>query len=228
MNLNASGKALSRPCSMSRTTCSCLTAAYCSLRRSTSGTPKYSSAARAPANRGLPAISCWYTWVVNRSAVQLVWSRISRQSSSNSSLSASRQASSCGESTSTPSTSKIAPWNLISPPRYCQVGCRRISRQPSSILRRAHVLSWAAMSSAISAQEKSMPSSGEPYDDQEFRPNRRTRPARDAGLLLVDLTAGKPLCRDLLWRELNPRGRRGGGSCLTRPDVPSHENGAED
>jgi hypothetical protein len=73
-----------------------------------------------------------------------------------------------------------------------------------------------------------MPSSGEPYDDQEFRPNRRTRPARDAGLLLVDLAAGKPLCRDLLWRELNPRGRRGGGSCLTRPDVPSHENGAED
>ena len=117
MNLNASGKALNRPCSINWTTCFCLASAYSSLRRSRSGTPKYSSAARAPANRGLPAISCWYTWVVNRSAVQLVRSRISSQSPSNSSSSASRHASSCGESTSTPSTSKIAPWYPISPHR---------------------------------------------------------------------------------------------------------------
>ena len=75
-----------------------------------SGTPKYSSAARAPAIRGMPAMTCWYTaWGEPLSGVQLVWSRISRHSPSISSLNASRQASSCGESTSTPSTSKIAP-----------------------------------------------------------------------------------------------------------------------
>src|ERR671923_1964263 len=38
---------------------------------------------------------------------------MSRHSPSISTLNASRQASSCGESTRTPSTSKIAPWNAI-------------------------------------------------------------------------------------------------------------------
>src|SRR3954468_14599946 len=82
-----------------------------------SGTSKYSIAALAPAIRGIPAMTCWYTAGVKRSAVQLVWSRISRHSVSISTRNDSRQASSCGESTRTPSTSKIAPRNaIIGPP----------------------------------------------------------------------------------------------------------------
>jgi hypothetical protein len=113
MNRSASAKAMNRPCSMSLMICCCLAAAYCSTRVSTSGTPKCSRAARAPASRGLPAMSRWYTAEVKRSAVQLVRSRMSRHSPSISRLNDSRQASSCGESTSTPSTSKIAPRNAM-------------------------------------------------------------------------------------------------------------------
>jgi hypothetical protein len=50
-------------------------------------------------------------FAVKASGVQLVWSRMSAQSVSISSRKASRHAASCGESTSTPSTSKIAPRN---------------------------------------------------------------------------------------------------------------------
>ena len=116
MNRSASGKAMNRPCSISLITCSCLPAAYCSTRASTSGTPKCSIAARAPAIRGMPG----HDLLVHRRgeplrAVQLVWSRMSRHSVSISIRNDSRQASSCGESTSTPSTSKIAPWNAMIP-----------------------------------------------------------------------------------------------------------------
>src|SRR5258708_1601316 len=54
----------------------------------------------------------WYMCDVNASGFHAVRSRMSRQSDSISSRSASRHAFSCGESTSTPSTSKIAPWNV--------------------------------------------------------------------------------------------------------------------
>jgi hypothetical protein len=50
---------MNRPCSISLSTCSCFAAAYCSTRVSMSGTPKCSIAARAPAMRGIPAITCW-------------------------------------------------------------------------------------------------------------------------------------------------------------------------
>ena len=60
MNRSASGYAVKSPASMSRTTISCLRAAYSARRRSSSsGTWKYSSAARAPLRRGLPDISSW-------------------------------------------------------------------------------------------------------------------------------------------------------------------------
>ena len=72
MNRSASGKAEKRPFSISPTTCSCLAAAYCSIRASMSGTPKYSIAARAPAIRGIPAMTCWYTPGVKRSGAQVV------------------------------------------------------------------------------------------------------------------------------------------------------------
>ena len=51
-------------------------------------------------------------WDVNASGDQVVRSRMSFHSPSISSRSDSRHAFSCGESTSTPSTSKIAPWNV--------------------------------------------------------------------------------------------------------------------
>ncbi len=124
---------MNRPSSMSSTRCSCLAAAYRSARRSTSGTPKYSSAARAPASRGIPAITCWYTAGVKRCGVQLVWPRMSRHSPSISSWRASRQASSCGESTRTPSTSKIAPRYAMQPhrPSASPARGRRRRRRPA-------------------------------------------------------------------------------------------------
>ena len=68
--------------------------------------------------------TCWYTWVVNRSAVQLVWSRtVAPIVISAALLSDSRHASSCGESRSTPSTSKIAPWYAIRPHRSSEFPC---------------------------------------------------------------------------------------------------------
>src|SRR5689334_19627049 len=61
--------------------------------------------------RGLPDTYCSYTRGVKASGDHVVCSRMSCQSDSISSCSDSRQAFSCGESTSTPSTSKIAPRN---------------------------------------------------------------------------------------------------------------------
>src|SRR6185437_10857776 len=62
--------------------------------------------------RGLPDTYCSYTRGVKASGDHDVCSRMSCQSDSISSRSDSRQAFSCGESTSTPSTSKIAPRNI--------------------------------------------------------------------------------------------------------------------
>ena len=58
-NRSASGNAMKRPSSISLSTCSCFASAYCWIRESMSGTPKCSIAARAPAMRGIPAITCW-------------------------------------------------------------------------------------------------------------------------------------------------------------------------
>ena len=142
MNRSASGKAMNRPSSISCTTCSCLAAAYRSTRASTSGTPKCFMAARAPAMRGLPAMTCWYTAGVNRSGVQLVWSRTSRHSVSISIRNDSRQASSCGESTRTPSTSKIAPRYAMTLPPYSVLRAaptrvESVSTRPSGVPRKA-------------------------------------------------------------------------------------------
>src|SRR3984893_7421798 len=111
MNRSASGYAVKSPASMSRTTISCLRWAYTARRASSLGTWKYSSAARAPLRRALRDISSWQTVDVTASGDQVVRSRMSLHSPSISSRSDSRHAFSCGESTSTPSTSKIAPWN---------------------------------------------------------------------------------------------------------------------
>jgi hypothetical protein len=124
MKRSSSGKAMKRPSPIKWMICSCLAAAYRSARASISGAPKCSRAARAPAIRGLPAMISWYIAEVKRSGVQLVWSRTSRHSPSISVCSDSRQANSCGESTRTPSTSKIAPWNALiftQPYRSCLV-----------------------------------------------------------------------------------------------------------
>ena len=61
------------PASISLTTISCLCVAVgLGVGLSASGTPKYSSAACAPANRGLPDITCWYTLCVNASGDYVV------------------------------------------------------------------------------------------------------------------------------------------------------------
>ena len=144
MNRSASGKAMNRPSSINRTICSCLAAAYRSARASTSGTPKCSRAARAPAIRGLPAMTRWYTAEVNRSGVQLVWSRTSPHSVSIRTRNDSRQDSSWGESTSTPSTSKIAPrYTMTLPPYYSVFGATSthldsVWARPSGVPRKAH------------------------------------------------------------------------------------------
>ena len=52
---NASGKAVNSPASISSSTRCCLRAAYTSALAPASGTLKWSSAARAPLMRGLPA-----------------------------------------------------------------------------------------------------------------------------------------------------------------------------
>src|SRR6266550_2304988 len=61
--------------------------------------------------RGLPDTYCSYTRGLKASGDHVVLFRMSCQSDSISSRSDSRHAFSCGESTSTPSTSKIAPRN---------------------------------------------------------------------------------------------------------------------
>ena len=108
-NRMASGNAVNSPASMNSTMRCCLRSAYAFARVTASGTPKCSSAPSAPLIRGLPEITRWYTSEVNASGDQVVRSRMSAHSPSISSRSAWRQARSWGESTSTPSTSKIAP-----------------------------------------------------------------------------------------------------------------------
>src|SRR5919202_4770658 len=63
-------------------------------------------------------MTLWYTSDVNFSGAYDVRGRISLHSFSINWRKASRQACSCGESTSTPSTSKMAPRKLISSPYY--------------------------------------------------------------------------------------------------------------
>jgi hypothetical protein len=97
--------------SISLSTIACLRSAYSATRdsSSSSGTWKYSSAARAPLKRGLPDICVWYTCGVNAAGDHVVRSRRPRHSPSINCCSDACHAFSCGESTSTPSTSKIAP-----------------------------------------------------------------------------------------------------------------------
>src|SRR2546421_9897676 len=89
---------------------------YGAARCAAWGPRKSGGPAWAPPPRGFPAITAWYMAGVKRSGEYVVWPRMSLHSFSISSWSASRQARSCGESTSTPSTSKTAPRKPMRPP----------------------------------------------------------------------------------------------------------------